>query len=635
MSKKTFLMFRIIVSTIACIALLILHFSIGNNLINSYKINDVILLPITLLFYIFITYDMYIKAFKQILKKDVFNEVFLTLVSSIAAIAIGEFVEGLAVVCFFQIGEKFESYAVNKSRDSIKSIIELRPDQVTLYKDGKEQVIEPFDVNVGDIFIVKSGERIPLDGVVIKGESSLDTSSLTGESIPRHIKEGQEALSGVINIGSPLIIKATKPFYDSTINKILDLLENSSLNKSTSEKFITKFAKVYTPIVISLAFIVAIIPPLFIGYNNIDVWTRFIRSGASFLVISCPCALVLSVPMSYFVSLGKASKYKVLIKGSSYLDKLKDLDIVVFDKTGTLSKGNFVVNKIVFEEGYDENILKKLVFAGEYFSKHPIAEAIKNSFSFDINEKDIKDYKEIQGKGIILTYQDKLLLLGNEKLMDDFNISYKNQSTPFTIIYCAYDNRFIGYITIQDEIKKTSIVGIKNLYKNGIKSTYMLTGDNSSIAKEVAHEANITYYKAELLPLDKLNQLKQIKKENKKSTIAYVGDGVNDAPCLLEADIGISMGVNGSDVSIESSDAVIMDDNLNNLHIVKKIAKKNHIVAIENICFALIIKIGVMILSLIPNLPIEPYIMWFAIFADVGVTILCVLNSLRLMIKKY
>lgn len=635
MSKKTFLMFRIITSTIACIVLLILHFLIGNNLINNYKVNDVILLPISLLFYVFITYDMYMKAFKQIIKKDIFNEVFLTLIASIAAIAIGEFVEGLAVVCFFQIGEKFESYAVNKSRDSIKSIIELRPDKVTLYNDGKEKVVEPFDVNVGDTFIVKSGERIPLDGIVIKGESSLDTSSLTGESIPRHIKEGQEALSGVINIGSPLIIKATKPFYDSTINKILDLVENSSLNKSSSEKFITKFAKIYTPIVIALAFIVAIISPLFIGYNDLDVWIRFIRSGASFLVISCPCALVLSVPMAYFVSLGKASKYKVLIKGSSYLDKLKDLDIVVFDKTGTLSKGNFVVNEIYCEAGYDKKTLKKLIFAGEYYSKHPIAEAIKNAFSFDIDEKDIRDYKEIQGKGITLNYKDKLLLLGNEKLMEEFNILYKKSSTPFTIIYCAYDNNYIGYITIQDEIKESSIVGIKNLYKNGIKATHMLTGDNSLIAKDVANKADITHYKAELLPLDKLNQLKQIKNENKNSTIAYVGDGVNDAPCLIEADIGISMGVNGSDVSIESSDAVIMDDNLNNLHKAKKIAKKNHIVAIENISFALIIKIGVMILSLIPNLPIEPYIMWFAIFADVGVTILCVFNSLRLLIKKY
>lgn len=631
MSKK-FALMRIVVSLVGTIALFLVEIFARQNLIGSTNVKLAIILPLSLILYIFISYDLFLKSFGQIKRKDFFNEVALTLIASLAAFAIGEFVEAVAVTVFFQVGEKFEDYAVNKSRESIKSIINLRPDKATLYKNGVETIVEPFDVNVGDLIIVKNGERVPIDGVVNKGESFLDTSSMTGESVPRKVKEGDEIISGVINSGSPLLIKTTKEFSDSTMSKMLDLVENASSNKAPAEKFITTFSKYYTPIVIALAFLVALIPPLFIGVNDATVWARFVQSGASFLVISCPCALVLSVPMAYFVSLGKASKYKVLIKGSNYLDKFRKIDKVVFDKTGTITKGNFVVSDINPEKNYSKDELLNLVQYGEYYSKHPIASAILANKE-GMNSELLEDYKEIDGKGVVVKYKQKSLLVGNDKLMDEFNISYTKLNTPFTTIYCAYNNDFIGTISISDEVKETSKNAIKELYRNGVKDTYMLTGDNKEIAKVVAKEANINNVISNLLPLEKVNYLKKIKEENKNSIVAYCGDGVNDAPSLSLADIGISMGLSGSDLAIETSDAVIMDDDLNKLNEAIKISKKNHVVALENIIFALGVKIGVMILSVSNISVINSYIMWLAIFADVGVTIICVLNSLRLMMK--
>ena len=634
--KKKFDFISLIVTTILTIVLLVINIIYGDvKLVNS-DVKTIIILPISLALYLLISYDLFIDAFKKIKHKQFFDEVTLSLVATIAAFAIGEYVEALAVVVFFQIGERFEKYAVNKSRNSIQSILNLRPDKITLYNDGVEKIVEPYEVKINDLIIVKSGERVPIDGVIIKGKSSLDTSSMTGESIPRSVKENDEIISGVINIGSPLVIKANKEFYNSTIAKMLDLVENASLKKSTSERFITKFAKIYTPIVIFLALVVAIIPPLIINYNNIDVWVNYIRTAASFLVISCPCALVLSVPMSYFVSLGEASKVKTLIKGSIYLDKFAKLKNIVLDKTGTITKGNFVVSDIY----PNNNLISKddlllLAQYGEYYSNHPIAIAILNNKKDDLNKDDLNDYQEIEGKGIKVIYKNKPLMVGNYKLLKENNIKLEEISSPFTLIYVSYDNKYLGYLEIKDEIKESSILAIKNYHKNKINNVIMLTGDNDKIAKEIAKQANVDKYYANLLPIDKTNILNDIMSKNSKDITAFIGDGINDAPSLTTADIGISMGGIGSDITIDSSDAVIMDDDLNRVNQVIKIAKRNKRIVFENIFIALSIKTIVMILSLIPNLPITPYIMWFGIFADVGVTVICVLNSLRLSLYKH
>ena len=426
---------------------------------------------------------------------------------------------------------------------------------------------------------------------------------------------------------------ATKEFYNSTISKMLDLVENASSQKANSEKFITKFAKIYTPIVIFLAVIVAILPPLIINYSDPATWANYIRTAASFLVISCPCALVLSVPMSYFVSLGEASKIKVLIKGSTYLDKFTKLNNIVLDKTGTITKGNFVINEIKTQDNFDKNELLLLAQYGEYYSNHPIALAIIQDKKDTLDKNLLTNYQEIEGRGVKVNYNNKELLVGNAKLLKENNIEFINVDSPFTLIYVAYDHKYLGYIEIKDQIKETSINAIKNYHKNGIKNVVMLTGDNDKIAEAVSKEAGVDKYYANLLPLDKTSKLEEIIKSEGKNTTAFVGDGINDAPSLTKADIGISMGGIGSDITIDSSDVVIMDDDLNKVNKVIKIAKKNKLVVIENITFAILVKVLVMILSLIPNLPITPYIMWLAIFADVGVTVICVLNSLRLSLN--
>lgn len=631
--KKKFDFYSLVLATIFTIVLLVAHILWGEVNLGINNLNTLVILPISLIFYLLVSYDLFIEAFKKIKHKQFFDEVTLSLIATIAAFAIGEYVEALAVVVFFQIGERFEKYAVDKSRNSIKSILNLRPDKVTLYNDEIEKVVEPFDVNIGDHFIVKSGERVPIDGKVIKGKSTLDTSSMTGESIPRSIKEGEEVISGVINLGSPLIIEATKEFYNSTISKMLDLVENASSQKANSEKFITKFAKIYTPIVIFLTVIVAILPPLIINYSDPATWANYIRTAASFLVISCPCALVLSVPMSYFVSLGEASKIKVLIKGSTYLDKFTKLNNIVLDKTGTITKGNFVINEIKTQDDFDKNELLMLAQYGEYYSNHPIALAIIQDKKDTLDKNLLTNYQEIEGRGVKVNYNNKELLVGNAKLLKENSIEFINIDSPFTLIYVAYDHKYLGYIEIKDQIKETSINAIKNYHKNGIKNVVMLTGDNDKIAEAVSKEAGVDKYYANLLPLDKTNKLEEIIKSEGKVTTAFVGDGINDAPSLTKADIGISMGGIGSDITIDSSDVVIMDDDLNKVNKVIKIAKKNKLVVIENITFAILVKVLVMILSLIPNLPITPYIMWFAIFADVGVTVICVLNSLRLSLN--
>lgn len=632
MKKKIFDRIRIIFSLVIVVLLFVFEFTLDDISLGTTTFKYAVTLPIALVTYILISYDMYVDTFNNFKNKNFIDEVTLTIIATIAAFAIGEFVEGLAVAAFFQIGEKFEEYAVNKSRDSIKSILNLRPDKVNLIKDDKEIIVDPYDVNIGDIFIVKPGERVPLDGVVIKGNSMLDTSSMTGESLPRKIKENENIISGTINISSPLYIRSTKIFYDSTINKIIELVENSSEGKTKSEKFITKFAKIYTPIVVALAVLIATVLPLCLGYNDWSIWANYLRTAASFLVISCPCALVLSVPMAYFVSLGEASKVKVLVKGSYYLELLGKVDTLVMDKTGTITKGNFEVSSFDIEDGYNKDNLFLLASYGEYYSNHPIAKAILKDNKDNLDKSKLQDYKEIEGHGISVLYENKLLLVGNDKLMNLNKITFRLNSNVGTIIYVAYDNKFIGSIVIKDTLKETSINAIKLLKKDGIKTIYMLTGDNENIASDIALSAGIDKYYANLLPLDKVEKLKEIQKSSR--TVGFIGDGINDVPSLISANVGISMGGIGSDVTIESSDAVVMDDDLMHIVEARKISRRNNIVVYENIIFALAVKIIVMILALIPNIGLDSYIMWLAIFADVGVTFICVLNSLRLMLKK-
>ena len=628
--NKKFDYFRIIISTILTIILLVVEILYKDVKIGEISINFAIILPFCLILYVLMSYDLFVESYKNIKNKNFFNEVTLSLIATIAAFAIGEFVEALAVVVFFQIGEKFEEYALNKSRNSIKDLLDLRPDKVTILKDGKEETIAPFEANIGDLFIVRPGENVALDGIVISGNSFIDTSSLTGESVPLKVKENDEILSGSINKTSPLIIKATKEFSNSTMSRILDIVENSQESKTKSERFISRFAKIYTPLVIIAAFIVGIIPPLFLGMNDSNIRMHYIKSAASLLVISCPCSIVLSIPMAYFVSLGTASKNNILIKGSTYLEKFAHIKNIVLDKTGTITKGNFKITNIVAKDGTKDEILE-LAAIGEIFSNHPIALAIKENVDLNTLEKG-ENYEEIEGKGIKAIYRGKMLLVGNAKLLESNSIIFKKTDSPYTIIYVAYDNKFKGYIIINDEIKETSKNAISNFYKNGVKNILMLTGDNEKIAAEVAKNVGLNSYYASLLPLEKTSKLEEVIKNSKKNDVTvFIGDGINDAPSLIQADLGIAMGGIGSDITIESSDAVIMNDDLNKINDAIKISKKNNIVVKENLIFSLTIKFLVMIISFLPLMQLEAFIMWLAIFADVGVTIICVLNSLRLM----
>ena len=628
--NKKFDYFRIIISTILTIILLVVEILYKDVKIGEISINFAIILPFCLILYVLMSYDLFVESYKNIKNKNFFNEVTLSLIATIAAFAIGEFVEALAVVVFFQIGEKFEEYALNKSRNSIKDLLDLRPDKVTILKDGKEETIAPFEANIGDLFIVRPGENVALDGVIVSGNSFIDTSSLTGESVPLKVKENDEILSGSINKTSPLIIKATKEFSNSTMSRILDIVENSQESKTKSERFISRFAKIYTPLVIIAAFIVGIIPPLFLGMNDSSIRMHYIKSAASLLVISCPCSIVLSIPMAYFVSLGTASKNNILIKGTTYLEKFAHIKNIVLDKTGTITKGNFKITNIVAKNGTKDEILE-LAAIGEIFSNHPIALAIKENVDLNTLEKG-ENYEEIEGKGIKAIYKNKTLLVGNAKLLESNSIIFEKTDSPYTIIYVAYDSKFKGYIIINDEIKETSKNAISNFYKNGVKNILMLTGDNEKIAAEVAKNVGLNSYYASLLPLEKTSKLEEVIKNSKKNDVTvFIGDGINDAPSLIQADLGIAMGGIGSDITIESSDAVIMNDDLNKINDAIKISKKNNIVVKENLIFSLTIKFLVMIISFLPLMQLEAFIMWLAIFADVGVTIICVLNSLRLM----
>ena len=583
--------------------------------------NEWLQIALFIISYIIVGGDVVKRAVKNIFKGQVFDENFLMSIATIGAFFIGEYPEGVAVMLFYQVGELFQSYAVGKSRKSIASLMDIRPDYANVKKGDELVKVDPDEVQIGDIIVIKAGEKIPLDGKVIEGSSMIDTSALTGESVPREVEVGSDILSGCININGVITAEVTKEFGESTVSKILDLVENASSKKSNSEQFITKFARYYTPVVVIIAVFLAIIPPLVIDGATFSDW---IYRALSFLVVSCPCALVISIPLSFFGGIGGASKKGVLVKGSNYLEALAETEIVVFDKTGTLTKGVFNVQEI-HPEGVSKEELLELTAHAESYSNHPISLSLKRAYSKEIDNGRISDVEEISGHGVIATVDGKKVMVGNIKLMKMMDIPYFKGELIGTIVHVAVNNKYIGYIVIADEVKEDSAQAIKELKAANIKQTVMLTGDNKSIGSKVAKELGLDKVYAELLPADKVEKLEELfSQKSKKGKLAFVGDGINDAPVLARADIGIAMGGLGSDAAIEASDVVIMTDEPSKIATTMKISKKTLKIAHQNIVFAIGIKIIVLILSAFGITT-----MWAAIFADVGVTIIAVLNAFR------
>ena len=583
--------------------------------------NEWLQIALFIISYIIVGGDVVKRAVKNIFKGQVFDENFLMSIATIGAFFIGEYPEGVAVMLFYQVGELFQSYAVGKSRKSIASLMDIRPDYANVKKGDELVKVDPDEVQIGDIIVIKAGEKIPLDGKVIEGSSMIDTSALTGESVPREVEVGSDILSGCININGVITAEVTKEFGESTVSKILDLVENASSKKSNSEQFITKFARYYTPVVVIIAVFLAIIPPLVIDGATFSDW---IYRALAFLVVSCPCALVISIPLSFFGGIGGASKKGVLVKGSNYLEALAETEIVVFDKTGTLTKGVFNVQEI-HPEGVSKEELLELTAHAESYSNHPISLSLKRTYSKEIDNGRISDVEEISGHGVIATIDGKKVMVGNIKLMKMMDIPYFKGELIGTIVHVAVNNKYIGYIVIADEVKEDSAQAIKELKAANIKQTVMLTGDNKSIGSKVAKELGLDKVYAELLPADKVEKLEELfSQKSKKGKLAFVGDGINDAPVLARADIGIAMGGLGSDAAIEAADVVIMTDEPSKIATTMKISKKTLKIAHQNIVFAIGIKIIVLILSAFGITT-----MWAAIFADVGVTIIAVLNAFR------
>ena len=577
--------------------------------------------------YLIVGFSILKKAVRNIFRGKVFDENFLMAVATIGAFAIGEFPEAVAVMLFYQVGELFQSYAVDKSRKSISSLMDIRPDYANVLRDGKEEKIDPDEVKIGEIIVVKPGEKIPLDGMIIEGSSMLDTKALTGESVPVTVKENDEVLSGSINESGKILIKVTKGYEESTVSKILDLVENASNKKSKSENFITKFAKYYTPTVVIIALILAVVPP-FIFKNT--SFTEWIYRALSFLVVSCPCALVISIPLSFFGGIGGASKKGILIKGSNYLEALAGTEIAVFDKTGTLTKGVFEVQKIENKNISKDELLEIAAYA-ENYSNHPIAKSIKNAYKKEIDTNRIKNIKEISGHGISVTIDDKHILIGNEKLMEENKIQYTKSEDVGTILYVAVDNKYVGLIIISDEIKEDSKNLVKKLKELGVKKTVMLTGDKKQVGENVAEKLGIDEVYTELLPDGKVEKVEELMKEKtEKGKLIFVGDGINDSPVLAMSDIGIAMGALGSDAAIEAADVVIMTDEPSKIADSIGLSRKTMKIVKENIVFAIFIKVLVLVLTAVGLAT-----MWEAVFADVGVSIIAIINALRMLnVKK-
>ena len=590
----------------------------------AYKSNDNLLSFI--LFgasYLIIGGEVILNAIKNIIRGEIFDENFLMSIATIGAFFIGEYPEAVAVMLFYQIGEVFQGYAVNKSRKSISSLMNIRADHANVLRDDKEIRVSPEDVSIGEFIIIKPGERVPLDGTVLEGTSFIDTSALTGESVPREVTTGNEILSGSINNNGVLKVKVDKEYGESTVARILELVENASNKKAPTEKFITKFAKVYTPIVVAIAVLVAIIPPIIIKDATFSEW---IYKALSILVVSCPCALVVSIPLGFFSGIGAASKKGILVKGGNYLEALRDSEIVVFDKTGTLTKGIFEVTEINSINMSKEELLE-ITAMGESLSNHPIAMSIANAYGKEVNKDEIKDYKEISGHGIEVTIRENEVLLGNSKLMKSNNIDYNDIDSIGTIVHVAINGEYKGNIVISDEIKENVKEALTELKEVGIKKTIMLTGDNKNVADKVAMDIGIDEVYSELLPGDKVSKIEEIlNKKTSKGKVLFVGDGINDAPVLARADIGVAMGGIGSDAAIEAADVVLMKDKIEEISEAIRVSRRTNMILWQNIIFSLGVKIIVMLLVILGLTN-----MWAAVFADVGVTLIAVLNSMRII----
>ena len=606
-------LYRIICSSILLIIAVILK-----------NVNNIISIILFSISYLVIGYDILLKAIKNIKRGKVFDENFLMAVATIGAICINELAEAVTVMLFYQIGELFQDYAVNKSRKSIAELMDIRPDYANVIREDKHIKVNPSLVKVGEIILVKPGEKIPLDGIVIEGSSMLNTLALTGEAVPRRVNVNDEVLSGCINNEGILKIKVTKNFNNSTVSKILDLVENASSRKSNSENFITKFAKYYTPTVVIIAIVLAIFPPLILN-QSFSIW---VYRALSFLVVSCPCALVVSIPLSFFGGLGASSQIGVLVKGSNYLEALSNVNVIVCDKTGTLTEGVFEVQEISPVDISKEELLMYATYA-ESFSNHPISLSLKNSYDKKINTKKITDTKEISGKGVYAKIDNKNVLVGNEKLMNEYKIKFKKSNFVGTIIYVAIDNKYAGYIGISDKIKDDSYKAIKLFKDNDVNKIIMLTGDKDEISKNVYNELKLDGYYSELLPQDKVKIVEDlIKEKSNEDKLLFIGDGINDAPVLALSDIGVAMGGLGSDAAIEAADVVIMTDEPSKIASVINISKKTMKIVRENIIFAISVKVIVLILSMLGIAT-----MWSAVFADVGVSVLAILNALRILKK--
>lgn len=621
--KQKKVLYRIVIAT-----LLIIIASIVCALVDMPVILQAIFYLIP---YIVIGYDILKKAFKGILNKQIFDENFLMAVATVGAVLLGEFKEGVAVMLFYQIGELFQSCAVGKSRRNIAALMDIRPDYANIMVDGKLEQVDPDDVEIGTEIIINPGEKVPIDGVIVSGNTTLNTSALTGESMPREGSVGDEIISGSINMTGVISVRTTKEFGQSTVSKILDLVENSSMKKSRSENFITKFAKYYTPAVCYGALALAVIPPVFsviIGMTpNISEW---IIRALTFLVISCPCALVISIPLSFFGGIGCASSNGILVKGSNYLETLSNTKYVVFDKTGTLTKGIFEVDNIYCQPGFDEKTLLYYAAYAESGSNHPISQSLKKAYGKQIQLEKVENIEEISGHGVRTVVDGKVVYAGNIKLMKEAGIVLEDNQAFGTTVYVAVDGVYAGCITIEDTIKENSNSAITDLKKNGIKKTIMLTGDNKNIAEKVGKQLNIDVIKSELLPGDKVREVENLlEMKGEQEALAFVGDGINDAPVLSRADIGIAMGALGSDAAIEAADVVLMDDDPSKIALAMRISKNTLRIVKENIIFALVIKAVCLVLGAlgIAN-------MWLAIFADVGVMVLAVLNATRALTIK-
>ena len=616
--KQKKVLYRIIISLVLLVAV-----SIVDTLVELPMIVQVILYLIP---YFIIGYDILKKAGKGILNRQVFDENFLMAVATVGAILLGDFREGSAVMLFYQIGELFQSFAVGKSRKNITALMDIRPDYANIIVDGKLEQVDPDDVEIGTEIVVNPGEKVPIDGVITEGNTTLNTSALTGESVPRNAKCGEEVISGCINLTGTITLKTTKEFGDSTVSKILDLVENSSMKKSRSENFITKFAKYYTPAVCYSALALAILPPLISLLMGISpAWQNWIVRALTFLVISCPCALVISIPLSFFGGIGCASTNGILVKGSNYLEALADTKYIVFDKTGTLTKGVFEVSGIYPEQGITKEQLIEYAAYAESGSSHPISVSLKKAYGKDMSLDRVTDIEEIAGHGVKAVVDGKIVYAGNLRLMNKMEISVSQECDEGTMVYVAVDNNYAGCITISDVIKETSKDAISGLKKHGIKQTVMLTGDAKKTAERVAKEIGMDKVCSELLPADKVNEVeKLLDQKNAKEKLAFVGDGINDAPVLSRADIGIAMGALGSDAAIEAADIVLMDDDPAKISLAMKISLKTLKIVKENIVFALAIKAICLILG-----AFGIAVMWLAIFADVGVMVLAVLNATR------